>query len=182
MNAMEAHEDKLILTFDDALEAIADGEEDWDVLTRRLPRNSLPAVLREVAPLLSDADLARALTDAWVMCEFPEQAVERSMWFEWFRQVGYIVNGQPAQPPEVITLYRGAVDPNRMAWTSNRFVAEWFRDRWSNAKLWTATAQADRLLAHVNNVRLDESGQSEAEYVIDPDGLEYTEVMGTTSP
>jgi hypothetical protein len=139
-------------------------------------------VLREVAPLLCDADLAQALSDAWVMCEFPEQAVERSLWLEWFHQVGYIVNGKPAETPESVTLYRGGLDPNRMAWTSNRFVAEWFRDRWPNAKLWTATVQANRLLAHVNNVRLDESGQSEDEYVITPEGLDYSEVIGTTSP
>ncbi len=64
-----------------------------------------------------------------------------------------------------------------MAWTSNRFIAEWFRDRWPDGKLWTVTVQHDRLLAHVNNVRLDESGQSEDEYVIDPDGMQPEELQ-----
>ncbi|OBB95935.1 hypothetical protein [Mycobacterium sp. 852002-40037_SCH5390672] len=167
----------LILTYDQALDAIYnDGVEDWDQLTKNLPRNHLPGVLVEVAWSLNRDDLARALTDAWVMCEFPEEALEREQWVDWFREVGYIENGEPAEPPAHVTLYRGGVDPNRMAWTSNRFVAEWFRDRWPNGKLWTTTVHPDRLLAHFNKVRLDESGQSEDEYVIDPGEIEANEI------
>jgi hypothetical protein len=55
-----------------------------------------------------------------------------------------------------------------MAWTSSRFVGEWFRDRWSNGRLWIATAEAKHLLMNSNNVRLDKSGRSEDEYVINP--------------
>lgn len=170
--------DDLILTYDDALAAIADGEDDWDGLTKRLPRNDLPAVLFEIAWCLDNTQLARALKDAWVMCEFPERAVAREHWLSWFRDVGYIVNGNPASPPTQLTLCRGGVHPDGMAWTSNRIVAEWFRDRWSNGKLWTVTVGPERLLAHFNNVRLDESGQSEDEYVIDPAGLRFNPLGG----
>ena len=159
----------LILTYDDALAAIDAGIWDWDELTRNLPRNSLPAVLAELTAssllLHEPRQLARALTDAWVMCEFPEQAVSRTQWLEWFRQVG-----------TQVTLYRGGTGADRMAWTSSRFVAEWFRDRWSSGRLWTATVDARHLLLHANNVRLDESGRSEDEYVIDPAGLRPEEI------
>ena len=171
----------LILTYEDAVNAIYDDDvEDWDTLTRNLPRNHLPAVLAELAfacgLIHEHQQLALALTDAWVMCEFPEQALSREQWMECFCAVGYIVNGNAAEPPEQVTLYRGGISPDRMAWTSNRYVAEWFRDRWPNGKLWTASVQADRLLAHFNKERLDESGRSENEYVIDPSGLAYMEV------
>ncbi len=105
------------------------------------------------------------------MCEFPEQAVDRQQWLEWFAWTGYIVNGVLAERPESVTLYRGGISADRMAWTSNRQVAEWFRDRWPDGRLWTVEASGDALLAHCNNVRLDESGQGEDEYVIDPTGL-----------
>jgi hypothetical protein len=167
--------DEPILTYEQALDAISDGVDDWDELTRNLPRNHLPAVLVEISVWLSRGQLARALTDAWVMCEFPEQAVGREQWLNWFREVGYIVNGQPAKAPEQVTLYRGGVVADRMAWSSSQSIAEWFRDRWPNGKLWTATVRADRLLAHFNNVRLDESGRVETEYVIDPSGLAIEE-------
>jgi hypothetical protein len=168
--------EELILTFEQALDAISDGVDDWDELTWRLPRNDLPAVLAEIALWLNPGQLARALTDAWVMCEFPEQAVGREQWLGWFREVGYIVNGEPAKAPEQVTLYRGGVFADRMAWTGCQSIAEWFRDRWPNGKLWTATVQADRLLAHFNNVRLEESGRVETEYVIDPSGLAVEEL------
>ena len=173
----------LILTYEQALIAIDEGIWDWDELTRNLPRNTLPAVLEELEAsslmFFDDgysAELAHALTVAWVMAEFPEQYVSRKTWIRWFRQVGYIVNGDAADPPEQVTLFRGGVHFDRMAWTSGRFVAEWFRDRWPNGKLWAATVPADRLLAHVNNLRLEESGRSEDEYIIDPTGLRPKEI------
>src|ERR1700692_1952965 len=90
-----------------------------------------------------------------------------------FTRVGYIENGRPAKPPETVTLYRGGVQPDRMAWTSSKFVAEWFRDLWANGQLLTGAVDAGHLLMHSNNVRLDESGRSEDEYVINPDGVTW---------
>ncbi len=167
----------LILTFEQALDAFENGSTTgWAELTARLPRNDLPAVLAEVAWCFDTDQLAAAVTEAWVMCEFPEQAVDREQWLEWFARTGYIVNGNLAERPESVTLYRGGISADRMAWTSNRQVAEWFRDRWPDGRLWTVEASGDALLAHCNNVRLDESGQSEDEYVIDPTGLRPKEV------
>jgi hypothetical protein len=42
--------------------------------------------------------------------------------------------------------------------------------------LWTVTVGPERLLAHINNVRLDESGESEDEYVIDPTVMQVDEI------
>jgi hypothetical protein len=135
-----------IATYEDALDAIQRGIWDWRTLTRRLPGNDLPAVLSQLevkSPLFQHADqLAVALTKAWEMCDFPEQALGREKWLRWFRIVGYIVNGEPAEPPEQVTLYRGGVVAERMAWTGSRLVAEWYRNRGPNGRLWTASVQA----------------------------------------
>ena len=72
--------DDLILTLNDALTAVEAGVYDWPTLTRNLGRNDLPYVLVEVAWRMSAAQLARAVTQAWVMCEFPEQAIDRDGW------------------------------------------------------------------------------------------------------
>ena len=158
-----------------------DGEMDSETFSKagcNIGRNDMPALLFDLVHCgaLDIEKYPNVVIEAWVMAEFPERKLGRQQWVEWFRKLGYTVNGEPAEPPEQVTLYRGDADPSRMAWTSNRFVAEWFRDRWPNGKLWTVTIQADRLLAHCNNVRLDESGQSEDEYVIDPTGIEPQEV------
>lgn len=109
-------------------------------------------MLVEIAARLDVEILSRALTESWCMAEFPERYVSRETWLEMFDLVGYIVNGEPAKPPAEMVLYRGGgPEPDRMAWTSDRVTAEWFRDRF-NGQLWTTTAPSTHLLAHVNNV------------------------------
>lgn len=163
----------LLLTYEAAEAAYFDGERDWSVLSRNLPRNSLPALLGLVADELSIAELAGAVGNSWVMCEFPENALPRSRWLEWFRELDYTENGALclSGPPSRITLYRGGIDPSRMAWTDDRAQAEWFCDRFPGGRLWTAEASSDRILAHFNTIR-----NGEREYVIDPDGLSFTEI------
>lgn len=179
----------LILTFDDAYDSyVRHGVTGWDTLTRRVGRNDLPAILELVAHELTNDELAVAVSTAWVMAEYPEEFIGRDPWLEWFGDLGYMVNGKRvglSERPDTITLYRGAIEPARMAWTSDQATAECFRDRPQNqgsGRLWTAEVPGDHLLAHFNNVRLDESGQSENEYVINPVGLKIDEVLHLATP
>ncbi|SLH95778.1 Uncharacterised protein [Mycobacteroides abscessus subsp. massiliense] len=80
--------DDLLLTYEAAEAAYFDGLCDWDLLSKRLPRNHLPALLDLVGDELDDAELACAVSNAWVMCEFPENALPRTRWLGWFRQLG----------------------------------------------------------------------------------------------
>jgi hypothetical protein len=93
---------------------------------------------------------------------------------EWFREVGYIVNGDIAAPPGKVTLYRGGVDANRMAWTPSRPLAEWFRDRWPGGRVWTVTVGGEALLAHFSHVR--DGGDGEVEFVIDPSDIQPEQI------
>ena len=69
----------MILTYDDALTAISEGETDWKTLTQRVGRNHLPAILSEVVWSMTTTELAAALRDAWVSAEHPEARVSRRL-------------------------------------------------------------------------------------------------------
>ncbi len=166
----------MILTFDQALGAISDGETDWPTLTHRLPRNDLPEVLAEVCWAMDEAELAAALTQAWTLCEYPEQAVHREQWIDWFDRTGYIVDGVRTHRPDQVVLYRGGSNWDRMAWSADRAIAELFRDRFcdihGDGRLWTATVPGHALLAHIHV-----EGRGEDEYVINPAGFVVEEVQ-----
>lgn len=169
----------MILTYNEMLEAISDGEDDWRTLTCRLPRNSLPmalsTVLAEFGPdHLSDDQLAEAAMTAWVMCEYPENALPRDEWLGIFGMLGYRHNTAPVEPPAEVVLWRGGIDPDRMSWTADRDLAEWFRNRYDGGQLWTATVPAASLLAYYDRVRVGGVGPGESEYVINPAGVRYS--------
>jgi hypothetical protein len=119
-------------------------------------RNELPDLLRFVWRRLPQDQLVKAVSDAWVMCEFPEQRLPRGEWLPIFRAAGYHDELEPATPPDSITLWRGGVRRTRMASTADRERAEWFQHRpgfegmpgGKRGKLWTVTVGRDRLLAH----------------------------------
>ncbi len=166
--------EQFLLTYEDALAAITAGETDWNTLTQRVGRNDLPGILIEIAWSMTDDDLAEAMRETWVSAESPENALGRDEWIDLFDEVGYRHNSIRAEPPSEIVLWRGGITPDRMAWTADRALAEWFRDRYPNGKLWTVTAPASSLLAFYDGVRTgDGSGQGESEYVINPEGLQY---------
>ncbi|SKV73807.1 Uncharacterised protein [Mycobacteroides abscessus subsp. massiliense] len=58
-----------------------------------------------------------------------------------------------------------------MAWTADRQLAEWFRDRYPGGRLWKATVPGHHLLAVYDGIR--DGGGGESEYVVNPDGLHY---------
>ena len=166
----------MILNYDDALAAIGDGETNWETLTRNVGRNDLPAILAEVSWAMTDDELAVAIREAWVGAENPEDCLDRDEWLSMFDRIGYRDNVDRVPPPKSIVLYRGGIDPYRMAWTADRDLAEWFRDRYPNGKLWTVSASGADLLARYHGVRVGLPGQlrqqpRETEYVVDPRGV-----------
>jgi hypothetical protein len=124
---------------------------------------------------MDHAALAAAVAEAWTRCEFPEQAVEREHWIEWFESAGFAVDGVHTHPPDRVVLYRGGGNWDRMAWSADRAVTEWFRDRFrdlhGDSRLWTATVPGMALLAHIHS-----AGRGENESVINPAGIAVEEI------
>jgi hypothetical protein len=117
-----------------------------------------------------------AIHAAWALSDFPEECLRRDEWLKMFGAVGYIENDFHVTPPDQITLWRCGVRETGMWWTAKRSTAEWFQHRFvpdkPAGKLWRVTVGADRLLAH-----FDQHCQLEDEFVVDPAGLEPTEVF-----
>lgn len=160
------------MTYDETVAAFPT----WSRLTRRLGRNDLPEVLMINWHDLAHDELAYAIDEAWHMAEYPERMETTKDWKLLMHQVGYIVDGAPAERPEKpVRLWRGATPEGRagMAWSSDRATAEWFRDRLISfgldGRLWTAEPTPRRLLAASN-------GRSEHEVVVNTSGLAITEV------
>jgi len=156
-----------------------DGERDWDSLRRHMMgigRNELPGLLSLFWDGLPREQPIKALGDAWVTCEYPEQAMPRREWLPIFRSAGYHDEESPAAAPDRITLWRGGILRCGMSWTADRDRAEWFQHRFDHpgtvGRLWTITVGPDRLLAHYHTQH-----RSEDEYVIDSTGIRPHEVQ-----
>ena len=113
-----------------AAACFGDGERDWDSLRGTwMGRNELPGLLSLVWAGLPREQLIKALGDAWVTCEYPEQAMPRREWLPIFRSAGYHDEESPAAAPDRITLWRGGIRKIGMSWTADRDRAEWFQHR-----------------------------------------------------
>ena len=116
----------------------------------------------------------------WSGAEYPDRELEASVWLEMFEAGGYTHDGQPAErPKEPIRLYRGSVADRRLnwSWTERIEVAEKFAagDRRGRplGKVWTAEVEPWRLLCRNDD-------RSEAEFVINTEGLHVEEWEGNT--
>jgi hypothetical protein len=158
-----------------AVERAHNGETDWESLRRMMGRNELPDLLSFVWMRLPQDQLIKAVGDAWVDCEFPEQRLARRKWLPMFRAARYHAEDEPATPPDSIPLWRGGTRRTGMSWTADREMAEWFRHRFEHignpGKLWTISVGPERLLAHYH-----EKHRKENEYVIDSTGIRPKEV------
>lgn len=140
----------------------------------RVGRNDAPALLFHLDwEVELSADLtAWAVPHAWCMVEWPTRALEAEVWQDLFERAGFTIDGVVApRPTEPLTLYRGADHDHRLgwSWTENVDRARWFADRPQHptrGKVWTATVMPWALLAYIH-----ESGRSESEWVVDPDGI-----------
>lgn len=152
-------------------------------------RNAAVAAFVEWRHKIRPDERAAALVSAWESAEHPERdfaVVEEDtddfdLALRLWREVGYTVNGQPADlPSEPVRLYRGvsdAVFEEGMSWTDDRETAEWFAHRFGAlfgpGMVYTALVEPDGLLARIHNPG---SGRGEHEYVVDPGWVEAVEV------
>lgn len=150
----------------DALAYAADHPDaSWHTLSSRLPRLDLVHLLQEVIYNLQKADQRVAILDAWTSTDYPEYALDSSIWWEWFSDMGFLTDDPSMTQPTSLTLYRGGMLPDRMSWTTDLNVAQLFQRRHGDgAKIWTTTAPADAILAYVG-------ARTEHEWIIDPDWL-----------
>lgn len=172
----------VITDVDELLEYIFDrdiepGAEELRLMIGRVGRNAGPAVLESLRceDLLTHEAATALVGDVWSSAEYPEDYLGRADWLALFTLAGYTVDGKAAsRPASPMRLYRGcpAQRRARMSWTSDLSRATWFaqgggyRDK---GVVWTALVGPERLLC----ANLDSTGgRGEAEYVINPDGLD----------
>ncbi|OKI14243.1 hypothetical protein [Streptomyces sp. CB03911] len=115
--------------------------------------------------------LTATIGDIWSAAEYPDRCLDHDTWRDLFNEAGYTVDGHAAdRPTEPVELWRGTVPERRTdwSWTTDRATAERFaagvRGR-KPGQLYRTVAPPEALLC-ANN------GRSEAEYVVDTDGLE----------
>lgn len=152
--------------------------EELETASARVGRNPAITLLFDLhyESLLSP-DAYRLAGSLWSVAEFPESYL-RNEWIDVFELAGYCVDGLPSpRPAEPLTLYRGATPEGKtgMSWTDDHEIARRFASgelwgRQTPGVLWTAKVEPWRLLC-----RNHEDGRHEAEYVIDPAGLEVRE-------
>jgi hypothetical protein len=151
----------------------------------RVGRNSAAALLFDLyhggALPLHRKRMNGVVADVWSSAEYPEDAMDPSLWVTLFRKNGYTNDGKAAAPlTEPVTLYRGAPDDlaMRMSWTSDIRIAERFayggiRGR-RPGQVWTATVHPEGLLAYIGR----EIGRNESEFVVDPEWLAPVPLSG----
>jgi hypothetical protein len=149
----------------------------WWSVVRGFEFDEQPLVMSRLWHLLPADQRVVAISSAWPLADPPGKFLPLGEWVEKFRDVGYISDERGwatrATPPEQITLWRGGINENGLSWTADRNVAVKFQHRFDPpGKLWTATVGAEHLLAHFNVVHRP----GEHEYVVDPAGLDPTEV------
>lgn len=126
--------------------------------------------------IVSDADLARAVPDAWSAAEWPCRAVPRRIWLEWFAVAGFVSDppGRPA-PTEPLEVWRAQVGRVLgLAWTTSEERGRWFHDRnanyfkFSGARLLRGTVQPAGVLALCD-------GREESEVIVHPKRVRWQE-------
>lgn len=163
--------DGMILTLHQALDAIENGETDWEGLTDRVGRDDLPYIFESVETYLPADTFIQALTDSWTGPDAPEACLPQEEWIDFFRKAGFTRDGKPVDPPtEPVLLVRGGRYPDRMSWTATPSVAESFAKR-SGGRLWATEAPPEAILAIINHQR-----EGEDEHVLDPKMVNWVEV------
>lgn len=137
-----------------------------------VPGMKRPVLLRDLVDsgaLVLEPGVAAVVTLAWAEAVFPEDAVQRGRWLEWFGAVGFTTeHGTAERPVEPVALYRGCMRGavRRMAWSARPGVAWMFAHTRMAGRLpgdvWAARVRPEHLLAYL---------RPGSEYVVDPSGL-----------
>lgn len=163
--------DGMIYTLPQALDAINDGETDWETLTGKVGRDPLPYIFGEVAHTLSGDLFIEALLQSWTGPDAPEACLPQEDWIQFFRRAGFTRDGTPAdRPTKPVLLVRGGRSPDRMSWTATPSVAESFAKR-SGGRLWATEAPPEAILAIINHQR-----EGEDEHILDPKMVNWVEI------
>jgi hypothetical protein len=125
---------------------------------------------------LLPSDLPEAVADAWTMESAPEGRLHTDEWLELFDAAGF-VSDTPSTfaPTEPLRLYRGSSPARvtRMSWTSSPDVASAFAARHTAAgfaaTVFQATVPPENVLGFFNS-------RSESEFVINTDGIRFSEL------
>jgi hypothetical protein len=142
-------------------------------LCRWQDRNRGPALLRALyeAGVLDTDTLRGVVVDIWNSAEFPTRYEPPWLWRQWFAEVGYTVDGMPAQRPEApLLLFRGCGPEavRGMSWTADSALAQWFASarRGDEGFVIAARVEPRRLLAEITPTSpLFRTG--EGEHIID---------------
>lgn len=147
-----------------------------DYLIGREGRNSGPGWLAETYGdgKIEAATVAALIGGIWSGTDFPDRDLDRDTWRWLFKVAGFTIDGEPAErPTQPVLLWRGSVPERRTdwSWSTDRAVAERFAAGSGGrppGRVYTVLAPPHALLCAYN-------GRSEAEYVVDTDGLNIIE-------
>ncbi|NOQ57197.1 hypothetical protein [Mycolicibacterium fortuitum] len=77
----------------------------FDMASMRLGRGYGPALLFDLAMTgsldLGDLDMVGVVADVWSAAEYPEDAMERALWLEFFEANGYTDDMRAVSPPTI---------------------------------------------------------------------------------
>ena len=130
----------------------------WDELIYKKGRKDFPLILFNNFFEISPEEWPRAISDAWIIPEWPGQVAPAYGWITLFEYCGYIVDEERVERaddlPELLTLYRGAIPKYRrgLAWTSDIKKAKFFANRFNSTSdkqgvVWKVTVPRELVLA-----------------------------------
>jgi hypothetical protein len=132
-----------------------------------------PLTLETLLAVFDEDDTPRRWLAAWLVHTWsetpqPTLALDRAVWIDMFRRVGYIdlVDPLAERNLEPLRMYRGATPEHArgMSWTQSRAVASGY------GQVWTAEVPPEAILARLPHFAWTE------EYVVDlPDYVEVVE-------
>lgn len=160
----------------------------WDVLSSRVGRNDLVALLVHNRDRITPEDLPRAICQTWSGAEYPEQLYPSYNWVDLIGECGLIVDGEQMDRestyPETVTVYRGChfTKVDGMSWTTDIGVANWFMKRWGGGMNALIELEVPR-----EYIMMESNMRGEHELVIEvealkEDGLFNYNVVDVASP
>jgi hypothetical protein len=122
--------------------------------------------------LMTSSDLAGAILHAWDHGPKAHSShLGERRWVQLFTYAGFVASPSRQRPEGSFLIFRGAPTATRgrgMSWTTDRGVADWFRDRWIDrgvrASTWQVNVPPSAVLAF-------DDERDEAEVIVDPDRL-----------
>lgn len=140
--------------------------------------------IKYASPYLSEKDLGRLLSDAWIMTEFPnaDKNVSRKEMLDLFKSVSpqCLMDKKELQLyqslGDTVTVYRGVGSENKdnvkaLSWTLDRMTAEWFAHRFEKeGTVYAAQIKKEFIHAVFN-------GRNESEVIVDPSHLDEITVV-----